>query len=254
MSPTRLASRSASLVNVTWADDAAWAAKVARDREIAIRHQSAAQQQITETLLQRALESGVQAFALTGSTARNRRTATSDLDYQVVGARPRHDDLPDEVDIYAGDADHFWRKLRSGDDFVQWTLRFGCALFDTGIFRSGLRAIATEDLWPDARAKLSRLPELCDLASRLIRMGDDDAAQDQVRATLTSAARGLLLDAGVFPLARSELPSQLHTVGFEELAGALAATIRGEVSLAGLQGHLATLQPALRLARVRASP
>lgn len=249
MNSTRVVQRSTPMLDPAWADDGAWAARLALDRKTATRNQSAAQREITEILLQRARRSGAEAFALTGSTARDRRTATSDLDYQVVGPRPSHDDLAEEVDIYAGDADHFWRKLRSGDDFVQWTLRFGCVLFDAGIFRAGLRAIATETLWPDPHAKVVRLPELRDLASRLIRMGDRDAAQDQVRAALTSAARALLLDARVFPLARSELPDQLEAVGYERMGTALADTIHREPSLGQLERDLAEMEPALSLFR-----
>lgn len=253
MSATRLTQRSTAVLDFAWADDRGWAAKLARDRKTATRHQSAAQEEVTETLLQRALESGAEAFALTGSTARNCRTETSDLDYQIVGPRPQHDDLPEDVDIYAGGADHFWTKLRSGDDFTQWTLRFGCVLFDTGIFRAGLKAIATERLWPHPHTKLVRLPELRDLALRLIRMGDRDAAQEQVRATLTSAARALLLDAGVFPLARTELPDQLGAIGYERTGDSLAATIHHEPSLVQLKRHLSEIEPALRLSRGRSA-
>lgn len=135
---------------------------------------------------------------------------------------------------------------------MQWTLRFGCVLFDTGIFRAGLRTIATEKLWPNPDAKLIRLPELRDLAFRLIRMGDRDAAQDQIRAALTSAARALLLDARVFPLARSELPDQLVELGYERLGNALADTIHHEPSLVELERDLAEIEPALSLAPKRA--
>jgi hypothetical protein len=158
-----------------------------------------------------------------------------------VGPRPRHDDLADDVDVHASDADRFWSKLRAGDDFVQWTLRLGLILFDKGIFRAGLRAIATEELWPDAGAKLSRLPALRELALRLVRVGDRDAAQEQVRAALTAGARALLLESGVFPLARSELPEQLRVIECEELAEALSETIYSDRSLAELEGDLACL-------------
>jgi hypothetical protein len=225
-----------------WGDDRDWEAKLVSDRARADRNQTRVQRLITERLLERSQAAGAEAFALTGSTARNRRTEISDLDFHVVGRRPRYDDLPDDVDIYAGDAEHFWAKLRSGDDFVQWTLRFGCLLFDTGIFRAGLEAIATEDLWPDPRTKLARLPEHLKLASRLIRMGDRDAAQAEVRAALTTAARGLLLEAHVFPLARSELCDQLCAAGYERLGQALSATIRSERSLAEMQGDLRALE------------
>ncbi len=242
MSTTRLNPATEVHVAAAWSNDRAWEGKLASDRTRAARHQSRPQRILTEEVLTRSRAAGAQAFALTGSTSRNRRTEISDLDFHVVGPRPTYDDFPGEVDIYAGDVEHFWTKLRSGDDFVQWTLRFGCVLFDTGIFRAGLRTIATEDLWPDPQAKFIRVPAHLDLASRLIRMGDRDAAQAEVRATLTTAARGVLLEARVFPLARSELPDQLRTIGHEQLARALNATIHSERSLVELRSDLAALE------------
>lgn len=240
MSSTLLKTGAADITRAH-ADDEAWAEKLARDRATAARHQTPAQREITQTLLRRALESGAEAFALTGSTARDRRTEISDLDYHVVGSRPLHDDLSGEIDVNAGDAGHFWTKLRAGDDYVQWTLRLGLVLFDNGIFRAGTKAIAVENLWPDANVKLSRLPAMRELAAHLIQMGDRDAAQDQVRAVLTSAARALLLEKGVFPLARAELPDQLRAVECERVAKALGATIYDDRSLAELGRDLACL-------------
>lgn len=89
----------------------------------------------------------------------------------------------------------FWSKLDQGDDFVQWTLRYGCVLFDEGSFHQVMQYLASEDLWPFPALKFARLAEHVRLARRLIYMGDRDAAQDQVRATLTSVSRGLLLSA-----------------------------------------------------------
>jgi hypothetical protein len=237
----------------SWSDDRLWARKLAADQRRAARLQTPQQRTVTDTIRRRAVDGGAVAMALTGSTARGCRTEVSDLDYHIVGSRPSTADLPGDVDIYAGDEARFWDKLRSGDDLVQWTLRFGCVLFDTGVLRQGLGAIARQALWPDPRSKLARVPELRALAARLIDMGDIDAAQDQVRATLTSAARGLLLDAGVFPLARSELPAQLEGIGQNGLADGLRATICEELSLAALVRCLDILDDGLRCATSRAS-
>ena len=136
-------------------------------------------------MVSRAVAIGAHAVALTGSTARDRRTSISDLDYHVVGQRPKVDDLPGDVDVYAGDPSHFWE----------------------------------------------------------IEMGDRDAAQSEVRAALTSAARGLLLEGGAFPLARSELPAQLRSLGHDRLASSLEATIHGEPPLTELERSLAALPP-----------
>jgi hypothetical protein len=161
-----------------------------------------------------------------------------------VGSRFKTSDLPGDVDVYSGAADSFWEKLRAGDDFIQWTLRFGCILVDGGIFRAGLRVIATELIWPDAAKKFRRLPDMQRLAERLVDMGDRDAAQDQLRATLTSLARGLLLDAGVFPMARQEFPGQLRTIDRGGVADALAQTIHGEPTLSDMRATLSVLAEA----------
>lgn len=218
-------------LQLDWRAESVWRQRLRRDREVAMLNQSTEQQAITETLLSRAREGGASAFALTGSTARARRTAISDLDYHVIGERPSHNDLPDDVDVYATDLSGFWRKLNQGDDFVQWTLRYGCVLFDEGPFHQGMQHLASDDLWPSPGLKFARLAEHIRLARRLISMGDRDAAQDQVRATLTSVSRGLLLAARIFPLARAELPQQLTAAGFPELGQALYRSIGSELTL-----------------------
>lgn len=218
-------------LQLDWHDESVWRKRLRRDREIALRNQSAGQQAITETLLSRAREGGASAFALTGSTARARRTAISDLDYHVIGERPPHNDLPDDVDVYASDLSGFWRKLNEGEDFVQWTLRCGCVLFDRGPFHQAMQYLASNNLWPSPGLKFARLAEHVRLARRLISMGDRDATQDQVRATLTSVSRGLLLAARIFPLARAELPQQLTAAGFHELGQALHQSIGYELTL-----------------------
>jgi len=229
-----------------WVDDDAWRARLGRDRERAERNQTAAQRAITEALLARARVGGCEAFALTGSTARNRRTALSDLGYHVVGSRPRFEDLADEVDMYATDARRFWEKLRCGNDLVQWTLRFGCILVDDSqIFRDALQAIATENIWPNPAKKFERVSDHRRHAQRLIEMGDRDAAQDQVRAALSSAARALLLDAHCFPLSRSELPDQLVAIEQDGLADALRAAIYERPSLDDLRDAVRALDGAV---------
>ncbi len=224
-----------------WRTNRSWNARLTADAERARWNQTVAQRHVTEHVLRRSLEAGALAVALTGSTARNCRTRISDLDYHVVGQRPDVSDLPGDVDIYASSEDRLWDKLRGGDDFVQWTLRCGCILFDAGIMRDALRCVVTEALWPDGEVKIARIPELVRLAQRLISIGDRDAAQDQVRAALTSAARGLLLRENVFPLSRRELPDQLETIGMRDLGNRLDDSIYRTLSLAQLEQALAPL-------------
>jgi hypothetical protein len=219
--------------------DADWARRMREDRNRAERSQTPAQQAITATVMRRAIALGASGFALTGSTARKRRTAISDLDYHVIGKRPDVSDLPGDVDVVATSATRFRSRLIEGDDFIQWTLRCGCILYDAGAMRNGVQLIVEEDLWPSGQRKLDSLAMHRAEVERLIQMGDRDAAHEQLRAMLTSAARGLLLQAQVFPLARKELPAQLERAGYVPLARALRHTINHNPRLdeikAGLQ-------------------
>ncbi len=79
--------------------------------------------------------------------------------------------------------------------------------------------------------------------------GDRDAAQDQVRAALTSGARGLLLLRRVIPLSRSELPDQLRDAGLAALATDLEVTIYATLALGELSSSLMTLKRAAQSAQ-----
>lgn len=243
-----------AFVSGDWASETSWHRRLQRDRERANANQTTEQRRITAELLSRARELGAEAFALTGSTARDRRTAISDLDYHVIGARPSRSALSDEVDIVATDAGELLDRLRRGDDYVQWTVRFGCILLDhSGIFREASRVLAVERVWPDTARKHDRLPAHRRHAKRLIEIGDRDAAHEQVRAALTAAARAVLLDAGVFPLSRAELPDQLGAIGYARLSSALRSSIDHRPSLRDLSRLVDAIDDADRANRRESS-
>lgn len=156
--------------------------------------------------MRRALALGASGFALTGSTARRRRTAISDLDYHVIGERPDVSDLPGELDVVATSAARFRSRLIEGDDFIQWTLRCGCILYDAGVMRDGVQLIVERDLWPSAQRKLR---------------------------------------ARVFPLARKELPAQLEQAGYVPLANTLRRTTEREPRLDEIEAGLQILDASL---------
>jgi len=64
----------------------------------------------------------------------------------VVGERPGFSGIDEDVDVYAAGADAFWTRLVAGDDYIQWTLRFGCVLHDDGILREASRYIQEHGL------------------------------------------------------------------------------------------------------------
>jgi hypothetical protein len=225
--------------------DAGWARRMRDDRARAERCQTPEQRAITSALMHRAIDLGASAFALTGSTVRRRRTAISDLDYHIIGRRPDVSDLPGDVDVIAMSGARFRERLMDGDDFVQWTLRCGCVLHDGGPMRDGIRLMVEMDIWPDAQRKLDSIGMHRREAERLIKMEDQSAAQEQLRSMLTTAARGLLLRAGVFPLARMELPAQLEQAGYGSLAQALQSVIHASPQLEELEAGLHVLDETL---------
>ena len=210
--------------------DARWSARLRGDRGRAIKLQTRPQWQATETILQRALILGAEAVALTGSTVRGQRTAISDLDLMVVGRRPDLGGIREDVDVYAARANAFWERLLTGDDYVQWTLRFGCILHDNGILQSASRYIEEHGLTPSAERKLAQARRGFSLARLVLEGGDVEAAREQCRAALTTIARWWLIANGEFPLSRNELSDQLLTLGCVDLASALHSLIHDEPS------------------------
>lgn len=222
-----------------------WEGRLCGDRERAFQFQSGALRTITMEVLRRAFDVGAPAVALTGSTVRGHRTAISDLDFHLVGPRPDLNGLPGEVDLVADTFERFHRRLAEGDDFVQWTVRFGCVLHDRdGIFRGAYLRILREGLWPDPRRKFDRTDALASLAERVLSIEDRDAAQEHIRAALTSLARGVLLAEGVFPLARDELALQLNDAGRCEVGEWLHRSIHEMLDLSELRTALLAVRQA----------
>jgi hypothetical protein len=215
-----------------------WASRLLADRRRAARHQTAELVQITAAIESRAHRLGAVGLVLTGSTARGRRSAVSDLDYHVIGAHPTIEGMPAEIDLYCDDPAELLAKLERGDDFVHWTLRHGCVLFDSGALREAAAHAVERDLWPDPERKLRQARRTLDFAEQLLASGDHPAALEQVRGALSLTARWWLLAHDVFPLARTELPAQLCDLRQPALARALEATIQDRPALDSLVASL----------------
>lgn len=219
-------------------DDSLWKARLVEDQRRILEEIPQPLRVLHDTVTTRTLESGAKALLLTGSTARGTRTAISDFDYHLVGPSIKTDDLSDELDLHVVTADLLDTRLREGDDFTHWSLRFGRVIFDQGIVRDSVRQITEQRLWPDPARKEKQARKSLKIASAMVASGDCDAAVEQVRTALTLAARWRLLEDWVFPLSRAELPGQLREVGYTKLAKGLAATISGTPSLEELAAHV----------------
>jgi HEPN domain-containing protein len=190
----------------------------------------------------RARSADAHALILSGSTARGSRTEISDLDYHLVGDKIATRDLSTELDLHVLSTETLTAQILDGDDFVQWSIRFGRVLFDDGTVLDAARLIAEERPWPDAERKIGHAVKSLDLARRVVETGDSDGAVIQVRTALSLAARAHLLSVGRFPMSRAELPDQLAAAGRPESAAALEACIHGHPSLEALgkavsEGH-----------------
>lgn len=216
-----------------------WASRLLRDRSRAALHQTAQLAAITAEVESRSHALGAAALVLTGSTARGARTEVSDLDYHVIGAHPRLDDLPADIDLYCDEPAEFVAKLVRGDDFAHWTLRHGCVLFDSGALREAAAHAAEHDLWPDPERKLRQAKRALDFAERLAASGDYAALREQARGALSLTARWWLLAHDVFPLARDELPGQLLQTRQIALARALEGSIHDRPDIPALAASLA---------------
>lgn len=210
-------------------DAAAWHERIERDRRRARAVQRGDGWRATELLLARSVAAGAEAVALTGSTVRQRRTATSDLDLHVVGERPSLVGVEVDVDVYATAGDVLLARLRNGDDYVQWTLRFGCVLFDTGVLRAAAEELVASARWPSPERKLDQARRMLVVAEHVVTSGDVEAAAEEVKRVLTAVARWRLLSAGAFPLARAELSDQLRAVDELDIADALERCV-GDVT------------------------
>jgi len=177
------------------------------------------------TIVDRARDAAAYGLILSGSTARSRRTAISDLDYHLIGPQIVTRDLPSQLDLHTLSPAELNAHILAGDDFVQWSLRFGLIVFDDGHLRRAAVLIATSKPWPDANRKRQHAAKSVDLARRMVASGDQDAALEQIRTALSLAARARLLRAGVFPGVRDELPQQLAELGLCDASVALASTI-----------------------------
>lgn len=146
----------------------------------------------------RARETDAEALLLTGSTARGSRTSISDLNYHIIGVAIPRDDLPADLDIHVVSSALAGTRLEEGDDFTQWSFRFGRVIFDNGIVKDILRLIEEHGLWPDVSRKADQSIKSLKIAVAMVQSGDHEAAVEQARTALTLAARWQLLAARRF--------------------------------------------------------
>lgn len=226
--------------------EAPWSERLVRDARVAHQHQPPALRAVTESVLACAQDSGALSFALTGSTALDRRTSVSDLDFYVVGSRHALPESDEELDLYAIELDDFQKALIEGDDYVHWTLRFGLILYDSGPLEWAHETARRENLWPDPAPKARQALRALGLAHAVTMSGDHGAAVEQARIAFSLAARWWLIAHNVFPRARRDLPEQLSWTPLAWVGEALWKTIFDDPSDDALMKQIARLSRLLQ--------
>ena len=171
--------------------------------------------------LLRRQDDGSEAVVLVGSWARGTYVSPlSDIDVLLVGGSvPR--EAPVGVQLLRVSLDELRSRVASGDDFLQWALRYGTALKGRRLWEKLRGELLERAPWPEPDVKVRQAARRYRVAKALFDMGDLDAAQEEARFALAHLARAQLLSGHIFPLSRPELPGQLRTKGHQELADSL---------------------------------
>lgn len=161
------------------------------------------------------------AVILIGSVARSTHTSQSDLDLLVVGDKPpvveRH---PDRLHVQALTTRQFADRLRAGDDFAAWCVRYGVPIVNSP---SWLNIVGSSEatIWPDWHNKIRHAARRLALASTLLQTSDVTASAEEMLYSASHTARAILLKEGIFPLSRPEIINQLRDTGHERLGKVL---------------------------------
>lgn len=188
----------------------------------------AAREWATRALPDLCANENVLAVVLLGSAI---RPASSSFDFDCLyiyrGVRPVIMKAPSEVDIRGFNSDRVDHFIADGHDLLVWSIRLGQVACERDAFWSKLREKWLERMpFPSSDVADNRAAKAEELLHDLLKVGDEDAAVEQLVTALTHRARAILLRATVFPASRPELPNQLREIGETVLADSLESAIR----------------------------
>jgi hypothetical protein len=162
----------------------------------------------------------IKAIIVVGSSIRN-VSDNYDVDFIVIydQQKPKFDTPPLDVDIRTFEQSTVEDLIAKKHDLLIWAIRLGCLVYERNRYWSNLRKRwKNKILLPSAEAASKRADRAKKLYQDLSAVGDLDAAQEQYVNMLTQQARERLLNAGVFPYSRPELPNQLKEICENDLA------------------------------------
>jgi hypothetical protein len=126
---------------------------------------------------------------------------------------------PMEVDVRKFDAADVRQEIRSGNDLLGWCIKFGVVLFErSGLWTKILKDYSKNLPLPSAEVARERAEVIKSRVQELLEIGDCQAALEQEISYYTHVARATLIEHGVYPASRPELPTQLRDIGEMQLA------------------------------------
>lgn len=202
--------------------------------ETAAAWKSAAADTIAE--LRRVDRLGQATVVLIGSMAREAATEKSDIDLLVVSpdALPRFKVTPGAQIFRITRAD-FLDRMKCGDDFPQWAVRYGKVISDESHWWDEVKNNSALQKWPNWRRKRDQVRERLRFATPLRESGDLEHAQEELLLAARHLARAILLKERVFPLSQPELPAQLREIDYSNIAELLDSMVDGDTREAALE-------------------
>ncbi len=149
------------------------------------------------------------------------RVSSSDVDLVVICREPHalKEARPLEIDLRAYPEAEIDTQLKSGHDVLGWAVRFGKVLYQRDCFWDRVFNSWHHRLpLPSSKLARQRAAAAYRHLANVVQSGDVDAAHEQAVSYLTHLARAELLDRGVYPTSRPELPEQLRAIGNFRLA------------------------------------
>ena len=176
-------------------------------------------------------------IVLIGSAARGESTERSDVDFLVVWPEERTLRVRPSLDshVHQETRRKFLERLAQNEDFPAWALRYGVPIRDPdGWWSDQVSREKRNPHWPDWRAKIVHGEKRLRMAAMALEDGDVEAAAEELLFAASHAARAVLLNSGVFPLSRPELPSQLEGLD-DALSRALSGLIEDDLGTPDLE-------------------
>jgi hypothetical protein len=168
------------------------------------------------------------ALVLIGSLARNAGApADVDLLYIYHNHPIAYRQHPIDVDIRAYSADDIPGQLSRAQDLLSWSVRFGRLVCEHDRYWTTLTHAWCKNMpLPNPQGAEERAQRAATIYEQLRKIGDQDAAAEQLLTLLTHKAWAKLLHSRVHPASRPELPKQLRAIDEISLASELDSALK----------------------------